>query len=254
MIFKNIKVYFSSLCCIFFTSESFSAELSLKHLKGPLYVVEDDYFYKENSMVYVGEKYITIIGATWTSDTALLLDKELKKISKKPIKEVINTNYHPDRAGGNDYWKKIGAKIISTQMTYDLMKSDWDNSVEFTKKSIPDYPRMPLSLPDKVYKNDIVLQNGAIKSIYTGPSHTHDGIFVYFPKEEVLYGNCIIKEKLGNLSFADVKEYPKTIEKLKNLNLKITQVIGGHDGAIHGPELIDSYKKLIDDHNKNNKE
>ncbi|WP_397599867.1 subclass B2 metallo-beta-lactamase [Silvanigrella sp.] len=254
MKFKKIKVCLSYLCFIIFTHESFSVQLSLKHLKGPLYVVEDDYFYKENSMIYIGEKYITIIGATWTLETALLLDKEIKKITSKPIYEVINTNYHPDRAGGNDYWKKIGAKIISTQMTYNLMKTDWEKTIEFTKKSIPDYPRLPLSLPDNVFQNNFVLQNGDLQSIYTGSSHTYDGIFIYFPKEEVLFGGCILKEKIGNLSFADIKEYPRTIEKLKNLNLKITQVIGGHDEPIHGPELIDNYKKLIDDHNKNHKE
>jgi metallo-beta-lactamase class B len=40
------------------------------------------------------------------------------------------------------------------------------------------------------------------------PGHTPDGIFVYFPDQQVPYGNCILKEKLGNLSFANMKEYP----------------------------------------------
>ncbi len=224
-----------------------AAELTIKQLKNLIYVVEDDYYYKENSMFYIGDKYITIIGATWTNDTALLLEREIKKISKKPIKEVINTNYHPDRAGGNAYWKSIGAKIISTQLTYDLMKKDWDESVEFTKKSIANYPRLPLVLPTKILPNNFELQNGNIKAIYLGPSHTTDGIFVYFPKEAVLYGNCILKEKLGNLSFADVKEYPKTLAKLKNLNLKISYIVAGHDSAIHqGAALIEQYKELLD--------
>ena len=65
------------------STQLFAAELTLKQLKGPLYVVEDDYFYKENSMVYIGKDTVTIIGATWSNDTALLLDKEIKKITKK---------------------------------------------------------------------------------------------------------------------------------------------------------------------------
>lgn len=239
------------LSSVVFASFSFNniyaVELTVKQIKDSTYVVEDNYYYKENSMFYIGDKYITVIGATWTNDTALLLDKEIKKISKKPIKEVINTNYHPDRAGGNAYWQSIGAKIISTQMTYDLMKKDWDNTVEFTKKSIADYPRLPLVLPNKILPNNFELQNGKIKAIYLGPSHTADGIFIYFPKEEVLYGNCILKEKLGNLSYADIKEYPKTLDKLKNLNLKISYIVAGHDSAIHqGAGLIDQYKSLLE--------
>ena len=216
-----------------------------------MYVVEDDYFYKENSMVYIGKDTVTIIGATWSNDTALLLDKEIKKITKKPISEVINTNYHPDRAGGNDYWKSTGAKIVSTKLTYDLMKSDWDNVVEFTKKSIKDYPRLPLSLPDRTYESNFELQGGAIKTIYLGPSHTKDGIFVYFPNEEVLYGNCILKENLGNLSYANINEYPKTLEKLKALKLKIKTIIAGHDHPIQNTKIIDNYKEKLIDYKKN---
>jgi metallo-beta-lactamase class B len=65
-----------------------------------------------------------------------------------------------------------------------------------------------------------------VKGIYLGPSHTADGIFVFFPQERVLYGNCILKEQLGNLDFADLSEYPKTLEKLKQLHLDFTTMVG----------------------------
>ncbi|MGY3803472.1 subclass B2 metallo-beta-lactamase [Pigmentibacter ruber] len=247
----NILKLFSISIISCFSISTFAAELSIKKLKDAVYVVEDDYFYKENSMFYIGEEHITVVGATWSNDTALLLANEIKKISNKPIKEVINTNYHPDRAGGNLYWKSIGATIISTQLTYDLMQQDWKNVIDFTKKSISDYPRLPFILPTKIMPSDFQLQNGKIKSIYLGPSHTKDGIFIYFPKEEILYGNCILKEKLGNLSYADLDEYPKTLQKLKNLNLKISYIVAGHDSPIHeGSGLIDHYLSLLEKRKK----
>ncbi|CRY56485.1 MULTISPECIES: subclass B2 metallo-beta-lactamase [Yersinia] len=229
---------------------AYASKISLTKLSDNLYVVEDNYYYKENSMVYIGKEHITVIGATWTPDTAKELDLQIKKISKKPVTEVINTNYHTDRAGGNLYWKNNGAEIVSTKMTYDLMSAHWQDIVEFTRKGIPEYPMIPLVLPTKTFDNNFDLQNGEIMTIYTGESHTPDGIFVYFPNEKTLYGNCIIKEKLGNLSSANLKEYPKTLQKLKNLNLDIKTVIGGHDSPIHGYELIDNYKKLIEEGNK----
>jgi metallo-beta-lactamase class B len=72
----------------------------LTPLQGHLYVVEDSFYLKENSMVYVGDSFVTVVGATWTPETAKLLVTEIKKITPKPIMEVIDTNYHPDRAGG----------------------------------------------------------------------------------------------------------------------------------------------------------
>jgi metallo-beta-lactamase class B len=35
-------------------------------LRGHLYVVEDNFYLKENSMVYVGDGFVTVVGATWT--------------------------------------------------------------------------------------------------------------------------------------------------------------------------------------------
>jgi metallo-beta-lactamase class B len=224
------------------------AKVSLRHLTGRIYLVEDTYYSSENSAVYIGTKGVTVVGATWSPDTAKLLAREIRKITKTPITEVINTNYHPDRAGGNAYWKRLGAKIISTQMTYDLLKREWTSIVDWTRSGIPDYPRLPLVLSTVTYPGDFELQSGRVKAFYLGPSHTQDGIFVYFPDEKVLYGGCILKEHLGNLSFANVEEYPKTLHKLKELNLDIKTIIAGHWSAIHGPDLIGQYLELLKNH------
>jgi metallo-beta-lactamase class B len=232
---------------VFFLSaaQGASSQLSLYHLSGQIYVAEDSYFAKENSLVYIGRESVTIVGATWTPETAKLLADEIKKISNKPISEVINTNYHPDRAGGNAYWKSVGAKIVSTQMTYELLKSDWIKVVNWNRREIPSYPSLPLVLPTVTYPGDFELQEGKVKAFYLGPSHTPDGIFVYFPEEKVIYGGCILKEQIGNLVFANISEYPKTLRRLQQLRLEIQTIIAGHSSAVHGPELIDKYLELL---------
>lgn len=217
----------------------------LTPLRGHLYVVEDYFYLKENSMVYVGDSSVTVIGATWTPETARLLADEIGKITPKPITEVIDTNYHPDRAGGNAYFRNIGAKIVSTNMTNDLLKVHWTEMVRYVQKGFPSYPTLPLVAPDKTFAGNFELQDGGVRAIYLGPSHTPDGIFVFFPKEKALYGNCILKEQLGNLDFADLTEYAKTLQKLKQLNLGFTTIVAGHWSPLHGPELIDQYLQLL---------
>jgi metallo-beta-lactamase class B len=44
---------------------------------------------------------------------------------------------------------------------------------------------------------------------------------------------------------ANLNEYPKTLQKLKALNLGYTTIIAGHWSPIHGPELIDQYLHLL---------
>ncbi|MCP4677483.1 MAG: subclass B2 metallo-beta-lactamase [Deltaproteobacteria bacterium] len=227
------------------TTNAAPPEVSLEQLIGPIYVVEDSYYSKENSIVYIGTDSVTIVGATWTPETAELLADEIKRITGKPISEVVNTNYHTDRAGGNSYWKSIGAQIISTKMTYDLLKSDWSKIVEWTRGAIPSYPSLPLVLPTKTYPGDFELQGGRVRAFYLGPSHTPDGIFVYFPDEKVLYGGCILKERLGNLTFANLEEYHETLNKLKQAKLDIETIVAGHWTAVHGPKLLEIYLELL---------
>lgn len=169
-----------------------SARVSLSHLVGPLWVVEDTYYAKENSIVYLGPEGVTVVGATWTPGTAKLLAGEIAKVTSAPITEVINTNYHPDRAGGNAYWKSIGAKVISTRMTYELLKRDWTDVVEWTRRAIPDYPESPLVLPTVTYPGNFELQKGRVKAFYLGPSHTQGDMLVYVPDAKTLYSGDIL--------------------------------------------------------------
>lgn len=221
--------------------------IQVTHLRGNVYLVEDRYYPNatENSAVYIGDRSVTVIGATMTPETAKLLAVEIGKITSKPITEVVNTNYHPDRAGGNAYFRSIGARIVSTRQTRDLMREHWDEVVAFTRSGIPDYPLLPVTLPDTLYEGSFALQGGRVNALYLGPSHTPDGLFVYFPEEKILYGGCILKEHLGNLKYADLPEYPKTLRKLQQLQLGYTTVIAGHWSPIHGPEIVDQYLQLL---------
>jgi metallo-beta-lactamase class B len=120
--------------------------------------------------------------------------------------------------------------------------------MEFTRKYFPAYPSLPLVLPTKTYEHDFTLENGAICGFYLGPSHNEDDIFVYFPQEKVLYAGSILKEHLGNLAFANLEAYPKTLRKLQELHLEIDKIISGHWSAVHGAELIDQYLGMLKQH------
>jgi metallo-beta-lactamase class B len=220
-------------------------KVKLTHFRGPIFISEDSFYEGENSLVYVGKSYVTVIGATWTPHTAQLLVNEIRKITDKPIKEVVNTNWHHDRAGGNAFFKGIGSQIYATQKTVHFMKLGWDAMTRIKRKDWATFPDLPLMIPDQIQAGDFALQEGRIKAFYLGPSHTEDGLFVYFPAEKTLYGGCILKEKLGYLGSSNIAEYPKTLQKLKDLKLDIDTIISGHWSPIHGPELIDQYLALL---------
>lgn len=217
----------------------------LTRLTDRLYVAGDSFYMKENSVVYVGACSVTVVGATWTPEAARLLAAEIAKITRKPIRAVIDTNYNLDRSGGNAYFKSIGAMIVATRMTRDLLQKEGGEQLRAVQKAFPDYPDVPIVLPDETFPGDFELQGGAVRGLYLGPSHMPDDIFVYFPKEKVLYGGCVLKEHLGNMAGANVTEYTETLRKLKALHLDIKTIVAGHWSPVHGPELIDQYLQML---------
>jgi metallo-beta-lactamase class B len=66
-------------------------------------------------------------------------------------------------------------------------------------------------------------------------------VAVYFPKENVLFGGCLIKEvnvSKGYLGDANVADWPATVEKIKKEYPHVQLVVPGH-GEHGNKELLD---------------
>jgi glyoxylase-like metal-dependent hydrolase (beta-lactamase superfamily II) len=90
-------------------------------LVGSVYVAEDSHYAKTNYAVYVAATSVTIIGAGWSPDTAESLAQEIRKVTNKPIKDVILPDHDPEYTGGSAYWKRIGAMTRKQQARNELL-------------------------------------------------------------------------------------------------------------------------------------
>ncbi len=221
------------------------AALSLRRLTGPLYLVIDSDYDATNSLVYIGTESVTVVGATWTPDTARALARQIGRVTTRPVTAVIDTSPDPEWSGGNAYWKSVGAKIFAVSATDDLLERTWSERNVRASRNHPGYPSLPLAAPTDVFADHFQLQNGDLRAFYLGPSHTRGDIFVYFPRERVLDAGSILKPHLGNLADADLAAYPVTLHRLQGMHLKIRTIIAGHWSAVHGPGLIDQYLRML---------
>jgi metallo-beta-lactamase class B len=158
-----------------------------------------------------------MIDSPWdTTQFQPLLDS-IKIRHNKNVVMCIASHFHEDRTGGMEYYKKQGIKTYTTRQTDELSKKRGMKRAEF--------------LIDK----DTVFTIGqySFQTFYPGHGHAPDNIVIWFEKEKVLYGGCLIKsiedETLGNLADASVKEYATTIEYIQRKCRKPKYIITGHN-------------------------
>jgi metallo-beta-lactamase class B len=197
--------------------------LIISHLTGDFYVYTTYNEYKgsrtpANGLYVLTNEGAIIIDSPWdTTQFQPLLDSIKVKHNKTAVM-CIATHFHEDRTGGLEYYKKLGIKTYTTRKTDALSKQHGMKRAEF--------------LIDK----DTLFTVGqyTFKTIYPGKGHAPDNIVIWFEKEKIVYGGCLIKsvedETLGYLGDASVTDYPTTIRNVQAKCKNPRYVIPGHNG------------------------
>lgn len=109
------------------------------------------------------------------------LYKDIKAITKKPIKYVVNTHYHLDHTFGNSEFAKLGAVIISHTNDSKNLKTHGEIALKNAKDygiSEQDMKGTKIAYPALTFNDRMEIDMGdqKIEMIFIGHSHT-DGSF-----------------------------------------------------------------------------
>ena len=77
-----------------------------------------------NVVVIVNDQDVTVFDSNTRPRTARMVIAEIRKITPKPVRTLINSHWHQDHWSGNDEYVKAypGLQIIATTETRDFMK------------------------------------------------------------------------------------------------------------------------------------
>jgi metallo-beta-lactamase class B len=204
-------------------AQSDTSKLNITHLKDNFYIYTTYSTYEGNQIPAHGMYLLTDSGAIlfdtpWDSTQFQpLLDSIHLKHNKK-VKICISTHWHSDRTEGLEYYKQKGIRTYTTVLTDKLSLANNKKRAEF------------LMIKDTVFNTG----QYEFEVYYPGEGHTTDNIVIWFAKERILYGGCLIKgteaENLGYLGDANVKQYKTT---LKNVQKKCPDpefiIVSHHD-------------------------
>jgi len=86
-------------------------------------VASDGYVEQLNSVAIVTEEDVLVFDTTTRPSTARTILAEIRKLTRKPLRFVVNSHWHPDHWSGNEVFAAAnpGLEIIATEKERDFM-------------------------------------------------------------------------------------------------------------------------------------
>lgn len=195
--------------------------------------------YSSNAMYVLTTNGAILIDTPWDKEQYEPLVNHIQKEHNKQVKWVITTHFHEDRSGGLDYFNKLGAKTFTYSLTNEILK---ERNEPQAKQSID-------------AEHHFIVEGETLSVHFLGEGHSKDNTVIWFPKEKVLYGGCLIKSAeattIGNIEDGNVQAWPKTIEAVKQKFHDAQYIIPGHD-AWNMPGHIENTERILNAYNQQN--
>jgi cyclase len=87
--------------------------------------MRDSYVRQLNSVAIVNENDVLVFDTNTRPSSARIILAEIRKITGKPVRYVVNSHWHPDHWSGNDVYSLAfpGLEIIATEQTRQFMQA-----------------------------------------------------------------------------------------------------------------------------------
>ena len=204
---QHLLLFLFVICTTTLSAQA-DKKLLIEPLTGNFYVYTTYNTYQEskvraNGVYLVTKKGVVLFDTPWdTTQFQPLLDSIYSRHQKKVIM-AFATHWHSDKTAGLEYYKQLGIKTYTTQFTDELSKKNNAKRAAFLLSK----------------DTSFIIDQYQFETYYPGEGHTQDNIVIWFPKEKILLGGCLIKgakdKNLGFLGDGNTNEYAHTLLKVQ---------------------------------------
>jgi len=145
------------------------AKLDLIKVKDDLYVVHND-IVPGNSTALITSEGVLLVDDKFDVDHNGIME-QLKKVTDKPIKYVVNTHHHADHSGGNAKMQDMNALVVASEEARE-------NMVDGKQ---PGLPSIVIQHHAHIY-----LGGKNVELYHFGRAHTNGDMVVLFPADRTL--------------------------------------------------------------------
>lgn len=233
--------------------------------------------------IVVNDRDVLLFDTGTTPGGARALLEDLKLITDKPVRTVVNSHWHYDHVGGNAAFgpdvQIIGHEntrkailtrdtlhiepylswITRTNEQYELLTKEVAAEQDPEKKAAlekrlaratRDYERSKeiVHIPPTVtFDSRMTLYKGnrEIQLLYLGKGHTAGDIVMYLPKERIVCSGDLIEGGISYLGDGYFDEWVTTLEALKKLDFAVD--LPGHGAPFSDKEHITHLQNYLTD-------
>ncbi len=204
-----------------------------------------------NAGLVVGKDGALVIDTLVSAKEADRLLADIRKVTDKKVRYVVNTHYHLDHAWGNCVFTKVGATVIAHENALKH-RSESAQALAHPENfglTVKDLEGTTLQGPTITFTNSMSIDLGDVTVVlnYPGPTHTTDSITAYVPQDKVLFvGDILFTGYHPFLGEGDITRWQQVLGKLEQT--PATKIVPGHGPVSTKADLgkMETYLKEFD--------
>jgi cyclase len=242
--------------------------------------------YKVNcnaAIILLGDS-VLVVDTHSKPSAARALIAQIKKLTDKPVRYVVNTHFHWDHYQGNQAYPSswpAGVEIISSQATreniehrgiprvkYEIstmpreietLKSDLaaaadpkkkellESSLQQAESYLAELRNMQFALPTLTFDRSFIIYRPTrtVQILWLGNAHTNGDVWVYLPKEKILICGDALHGWTPFMGDSYPFDWIQTLDTAEKL--EFDQALGGHGDVMHGKETFELWKAYFRD-------
>jgi cyclase len=277
------RIFCSALMLCLLTATIARAEdlFDIKPMADGVYAAIAKPAYKVNcnaAIILLGDS-VLVVDTHSKPSAARALIEQIKKITDKPVRYVVNTHFHWDHYQGNQAYPSswpAGVEIISSQATreniehrgiprvkYEIatipkeiekLKADLAGATDATQKQelqsnlqqaeayLAELQSMQITLPTLTFDRSLILHHKSrtVQILWLGNGHTNGDVWVYLPKERIIVCGDALHGWTPFMGDSYPFDWIQTLDAAEKLDFE--QALGGHGDVMQGKEKFELWK------------
>jgi len=237
-----------------------------------------------NAAVILLDESVLVVDTHSKPSAARALIAQIKGITPKPVRYVVNTHFHWDHYQGNQAYVgawPAGVEIISSQSARESMET---RGIPRVKRALIDTPKeiaklqsdlaaatdpaakakiqedlrqdqaylgelqnMQVTLPTLTFDRSLILhqKTRTVEILYLGRAHTEGDVEVYLPKEKFIATGDMLQGWVPYMGDGYPYDWIQTLTNVEKLDFDMA--LGGHGDLMHGRGTFELWKAYLHD-------